>query len=255
MNIVSWNVYRDNKHTARAITFLTQLSFDIACLQEVTEDFLRELRHSFGQCAYAVEIVRSVHGNIEHNYSVIVSRFPIVASGRVDFGPDPKTLRTFLTHQALRPLGWVSSSEHGALYADIDYGGERIRVFSLHLSLTGATQRREQLERVMQHLGDGPNIIAGDFNITNGPLGKLLGWLLGGSFSDLFFDERKRVEAFFKERGFHNPHYGMPTHDFSKTQLDHILVPRDARTTSVEVLKDSHGSDHNPIRVEVYIGK
>ncbi len=63
--------------------------------------------------------------------------------------------------------------------------------------------------------------------------------------------ERKQAEARFRDVRLKNPLRGRVTHGFSRSQLDHILVPEDVKVLRAEVVRKTYGSDHHPVLVEV----
>lgn len=80
--------------------------------------------------------------------NALLSRWPIVACRRIDlsvYGREPR----------------------GAIDAEIDIHGHRLRVVATHLGL-GPGERRRQVERIAHALADGldlPTVIMGDFNV------------------------------------------------------------------------------------------
>lgn len=256
MKIYSWNTYWHNKTLDKALRFIQETDADIICLQEVVPEFLERLRSLPYHVASSVHMGRHfLDGSNEAAYNVILSRYPILASTRVTLPDSGAPFRTRLLVRLMRPFGWgLIANERGFLYADIAAPGGTVRVFCVHLSLSGPSQRRLELEVVRQNLPVGLHaLICGDFNIIDQPLLKLFNWFLGSSvFESMpWHRERTRSEMHFAETGFKNPLRGKVTHGFSRSQLDHILVPEDCVVLNAGVSTKKYGSDHNPVVVEI----
>ena len=65
------------------------------------------------------------------------------------------------------PLALPTLEPRGAVRADIEFGGRRLRVVGMHLDLSGL-RRRDQIRAILEHLtgcdGDWPTVLMGDFN-------------------------------------------------------------------------------------------
>ena len=254
MKIYSWNVFSLNSDFERVFDFIAGADWDVFCLQEVPEEFLERLKMLPAHVTYAVdEILFLKKGKTQTNYAVVLSRSPIISSGAVPF---PSFRLAPRTRHAVKLIYGVSDVEkHGAVYADIAAEGSRVRVFSLHLALAGGPSRRKIELEVVRELAEEAesSILAGDFNIVEHPLTKSFNWFVGSPMSEShpWHDERSAVENFFASLGFKNPLRGRVTHAWSRSQLDHILVPKGATVLKAEVIKKTYGSDHHPIFVEV----
>lgn len=252
MKIYSWNIYFHNKQLGKAFTYIKSLDFDVLCLQEVPEDFLKRLEKLPYQIASAVDIAFSSHKKKRTIYSVILSRHPIVSSKEIIFPEADLPFRALLLLKARSR--WAGYRYHGSVYADIKIKKNVIRFFSLHLTLTGPSDRRKEFEVVKDFLPKKfPAIIAGDFNTIESPLTKPLNWFVGSKISEAtpWYRERKRVEAEFKNLRLKNPLRGKITHNILRSQLDHIVVPQSANVLNAEVVKRTYGSDHHPVLVEI----
>jgi len=258
MRIYSWNMLFENKKLEEAFTFIKELEFDILCLQEAPDEFLKRLSALPFHMASAPDDDYESEGKSHRVHLAILSRYPIKAAHAFAL-PDrtlSRPLRGKIFVFLLQSLGiWPRhknlGNRHG-LYADLQSPRGLMRVFSLHLSVTAPVHRKEELGIAFSHLDPSlETIVCGDFNILESYRVSPASWLLGGTLSDVCMTraERRWMEAAFKEHGFANPLLGHVTHPFSSSQLDHILLSKDLMATDMEVLKNAHGSDHRPIRV------
>ncbi|HVB19937.1 MAG TPA: endonuclease/exonuclease/phosphatase family protein [Candidatus Paceibacterota bacterium] len=249
-------LYR-NREQDRVFNFIAQSDFDIFCLQEVPEAFLKRLQTLPCHSAFRMDVERLLSKDVaEHNYAVILSRHPITAQGEIPF-PEywellPLRARLFVR---LMPSRFFSRTRNrGGLYADITLNGTPIRVFNLHLVLARPAWRLKEFEIAMAERDPSrPSIVCGDFNTLQRPHITPLNWILGGNLHDvvLYNRERKHIEEHFVEHELINPLLGENTHPLSQSQLDHILVSRSFSIKNAAVLPDRIGSDHHPIRVEI----
>lgn len=248
----------NNRELDRAFTFISESSFDIFCLQEVPEGFLKRLETLPYFIAFRTDVERLLKGGTSHNSVVILSKFPITAQGEIPF-PDYTTilpLRTRIFIRLMQPFGFSKVRNRGGIFADIQAPGAPggIRVFNLHLILAHPAWRLKEFEAaVAERDASRPTIICGDFNILEAPHITILNWLLGGLVRDAAFYKRERthIEQRFIEQEMHNPLRGLITHPISLSQLDHILVSHSFSIKNVHVFPDRIGSDHHPVRVEV----
>jgi endonuclease/exonuclease/phosphatase family metal-dependent hydrolase len=253
MKIYSWNVYCYNREVPRVAAYIAGLDFDVLCLQEVTPDLLTLLQEMPFHITHHVDVIRLFwRGRREHNYVAILSKKPFTSTGTLQFFdfPFPVHTRIFITLMSL--LRWSFITERGAVYADIEHGTETVRIFSVHLTLWGPTNRSNEYDEVIKHVRPNqPTVICGDFNIIEyGPM-KILNWLLGAPLKEgmPWYPERDLFEERFVSSGFVNPLRGTVTHTFSRSQLDHILVSKSRPVADARVYPEGHGSDHKPISV------
>jgi endonuclease/exonuclease/phosphatase family metal-dependent hydrolase len=255
MKIYSWNVYCYNREVPRVADYIRHLDFDVLCLQEVTPELLEKLRAMPFHLSYHIDVIRLFwRGRTEHNYVAILSKEAPVNTGNLQFFnfPFPLHTRAFIAFMSL--FRWSFVTERGALYIDVPFKGETLRVFSVHLTLWGATNRAKEFEAVTGHIEPGkPTAVCGDFNVIEyGPM-KVLNWLLGAPLREgmPWYPERDLFEERFSKAGLANPLRGKVTHAFSRSQLDHILLSKDLVATTAVVHKETHGSDHQPVSVEI----
>ncbi len=243
-----------NRELDRAFQFITESDFDIFCLQEVPENFLKRLQTLPYSIAFRTE--REIHfkTGVVHNYIVILSKHPIMGHGEIEH-PDywlllPPRTRFFMSLTRL----FTRIENRKNLYADITIHGTSVRIFNLHLILLHPTWRLKEFEKAMAERDQSrPTIVCGDFNILEAPHITILNWLLGGRIRDVTFYNRERmhIEKRFVEHELTNPLRNAITHKISQSQLDHILVSHSFSIKNASVFPDSIGSDHHPIRVEV----
>ena len=85
MKIYSWNVYYHSKTPEKQFEYIKNLDLDILCLQEVPEGLLERFKTLPYHIASGIDIAyfsKKKEGNI---YTVILSRYPIHASGEIVF--------------------------------------------------------------------------------------------------------------------------------------------------------------------------
>lgn len=252
MKIYSWNVYFRSRSLNKAFEYIKKLDFDVLCLQEVPENFLKRLQALPFHFVSNPDVTFFSRRKVETIHTVILSRHPIAASGTITFSDITLPRRASLALKARS--GWSGFRDRGAVYADINTGKATIRIFSLHLTLTSPSDRKNEFERVKSFIPENfPTILAGDFNIIEHSLIKPLNWFTGATLSESvpWHRERKHSEKRFKEIRLKNPLRGKVTHRFSHSQLDHILVPEGATIVKAEVIKQTYGSDHHPVFVEI----
>ncbi len=256
MTIYSWNMLFRNRELDRAFDFIAKSDFDIFCLQEVPEEFLKRLQSLPCRIAYRIDVERLFKEGTVRNYVVILSKHPIEAQGEIPFPEYWHLLpwRTRLFVRLMRPFGFSKIRNRGGLYADLQINGLPLRVFNLHLILAQPTWRLKEFETAMVERDPArPTIVCGDFNTIQAPHISILNWILGGRISDaaLYNRERTHLERRFVEHALTNALIGGITHPLSQSQLDHILVSHSFTIKNAEVLPDRIGSDHHPICVEI----
>lgn len=256
MQIYSWNMLYRNKELDRAFAFVAESDFDIFCLQEVPENFLKRLQTLPYAIAHCIEVERLLPSGVNRNYSVILSRHQIISEGEIPF-PDywsllPLRARLFVH---LMPSRYFSRIRNrGGHYADIVVDGIAVRAVNVHLVQAHSAWRLQELNTALTVLDSTKQrVLCGDFNTHSKPYTTLMNWILGGKMSDFFFYRRERmqVDETIRAHGLANPLAGKVTHDFSHSQLDHILVSSSYTITNASVIPERYGSDHHPIRVSI----
>jgi endonuclease/exonuclease/phosphatase family metal-dependent hydrolase len=245
-----------NAQQDRAFSFIEQSDFDIFCLQEVPEEFLKRLQTLPYFISFHVDEELSSAIPVQNIYVAILSRYPIAATGGIAF-PDywpllPWYSRLFI--RLLRPFHIFKARNHGGMYCDILADGRLLRVFSLHLKmLAKPAWRIAEFETAMAKCDPAlPTVVCGDFNTFEKPHITPLNWLNGGSIADVLLYRRERtlLEKRFFAYEFTNALRGKMTHPLSWSQLDHILVPNSFSIKNAGVIGDRFGSDHHLIFVE-----
>lgn len=253
VTLASWNVLCTNADVAEKVERLLAYDPDILALQEVPEHALKKICSLPYHSAYTTDWSATARKNISA-YNVILSRSPIVQEHVIEI-PDhhfaiPRPWRTRLP--AL--VGWGNPlTDKHAIMVDVQIGDRIVRICNVHLELFTPETRRHDLELILKHAPDAaPLSICGDFNVLELPHITLLNWLAGGKLSDwlLWWRERSEREKRFAAVSLQNPLRNRSTHRLSRSQLDHILLPKDAHVIHSNVLKDTMGSDHNPILIE-----
>jgi endonuclease/exonuclease/phosphatase family metal-dependent hydrolase len=256
MIIYSWNMLYSNEEPIKAVDFIKESGFNIFCLQEVPEHVLAELQKLPYQVAFVVETLLETSSRKFPTYSVILSTYPITNTKEISFPKPPEPFRSKCARFGLNLLRKSEPIVHvgprRCLYIDVLVQEKTVRVFNIHLSLSFPKQRNLELRNALEYKSE-YSIVCGDFNILERFYIAVLNWLLGGLCTDWLFytRERRNIEDYFKTLDIQNPLRNMMTHRISRSQLDHILVPRTAQVTEHSVIANGHGSDHNPVRVEI----
>ncbi len=247
-----------NPDLDRAFEFISKSDFDIFCLQEVPEEFLPALKELPCNISIAPEVARIFAGARGMQYLVTLSRYPILAEGRIPLPQRELELplrgRIFVSIMTTLRLWARGVGNRHSSYADVDTPAGRVRVFNLHLPLATPRWRAEEFEATMLARDPNvPSIVCGDFNILEHLCTTPISWALGGTFGDMIFYKRERInmEKRFLALELTNPLTGAVTHTISRSQLDHILVSRSFEIKDAAVLSDLYGSDHQPICVDV----
>lgn len=244
-----------NRELDRAFEFISKSNFDIFCLQEVPEIFLKHLQTLPVHIAYRIDVEKLFKSETIPMFNVILSRHPITGQGEIPFPEywDLLPLRTRIFVHLMPQLLFSKIKNRGGLYVDVTIGGVSIRVFNLHLILAQPAWRLKEFEiAMMQRDATRPTIVCGDFNTIEAPHISILNWILGGKVSDAFLHKRERtdINKHFVQHELTNTLVGSITHQISRSQLDHILVSHTFTIKNTEVIPDRIGSDHHPIFVE-----
>lgn len=249
-----------NRELDRAFDFISKSDFDIFCLQEVPEEFLKRLRALSNSIACSIahrsDVERLFGDSVKNNFIVTLSKYPIMHQGEIQF---PEywhllPLRTRLFVRLMRPFGFSMIRNRGGLYVDVTVGGKSIQVMNLHLILAQPAWRLKEFELAMAERDPSKStIVCGDFNTIEAPHMSILNWILGGKVSDAFLHRRERtdINKHFVQHELINTLAGSVTHQLSRSQLDHILVSHSFSIKNASVLSDRIGSDHHPILVEL----
>jgi endonuclease/exonuclease/phosphatase family metal-dependent hydrolase len=261
ITVVSWNMLDRNKHLDRAFDFIQSLEADMICMQEVPAIFLEKLKSHFPYVSAARDRSHLVHiwsrsKSVTTEYNVLVSKYPITEQRTYEAVSAAKwSFRQWVFQLAVHvALKWSGGPEYDreVLSCSVDVQGKTIGVTVTHLLLENPTTRTNEFKTIAKRLPtDIPNIICGDFNIIESWYVKPINFFRAGTIASAmpWANERKSIEKLFATANLQNPLRGLITHRVSRSQLDHILVPEGAEVLSREVIKNAHGSDHNPVRV------
>lgn len=248
MKLVTWNVSKDNKQLDTLVNFLKEGYFDVVCLQEFPRGKLSSL---------STLNMKQVFGEERYSYSrkeetadlslVILSSAEFKKYEVIEHENPYKNFDRELNHH-------YQTFKTDFLYVDLDFGGLSYRIFNSHLRcVAGPKYRISQFGEIIKHLHpERQNIICGDFNIFGKPLiNAFVGNFCGYTKEELGVDEGKLFNQVFEMYGFKNVFKGSKTFTRLPFQLDYILVPYDSRIIDTRVEKNTFGSDHFPLIVEL----
>lgn len=245
MKILSWNIYKNNQTLDAATAFLAGTACDVVCLQEVPAAELIRFASLMPYMEVADErMVFKGSGRVDHLKLVILSRFPIVGTGKEAHAPLTKPSHRYETFHL--EYQWV----------DVMVEEEVIRVYNTHfMCVTGPARRLSQLQEVLESLGvPERSIICGDFNTLGTVVFSLvLARVFRFSFQEVFINERKEIEQAVAARGLVNVFRRYRTFFPVPLQLDYILVPKTLSVEAKDRYKERYGSDHFPISVTVAV--
>lgn len=244
MKILTWNIYKKNKHIHKAVAFLKKQKADIVCLQEFPATYLELLKSLDGHVAMCEEvwIYKNNRKPGARIYSIIISKFPI-------------NQHVVIPHK--NTYGHINKYRHfqaDSFYVDVDTGQGLFRVFNAHFKcVAGPHHRLAQFNEVIGHLSsDRQNIICGDFNTFGKPLVNILLWkLFGYKAHEIKINENKNLAALFKVYGLKNPLKRQVTFWKFPIQLDYILVPAHVEVKKKRAFMRPYGSDHFPLLLEI----
>lgn len=257
LRVMSYNVQMFNNtpssgKSARAeiLNIIDDVSPDILCIQEFQTNakgpndmkghFIDELDFKY------TNFIPVAENNYDAYGIVIFSKYPILNSGTLDINTNKKVVNRIV-------------------YSDIDYHGESLRVYNVHLQSVGFQKedyayisqeapsgqvdmqstkrigrrlksayikRNEQIDMLHAHASksDIPFIVAGDFNDT--PLSYSVN-RLSGEMQNTFVE---------KGRGFGITYNGA----FPNFQIDYILASNAFEVLDYQIVKETY-SDHYPI--------
>jgi endonuclease/exonuclease/phosphatase (EEP) superfamily protein YafD len=222
----------NNDKDEKIINFINKQDADVVVIQEFSYFTLKYFKkYPFYFLGY--------RKNVEKSTQVILSKFPIINKGYVDF----------------------ANTRNNAMFIDVSYNNEKIRIYNLHLESFRTTTihqlnnpnsypplikrireaektRKAQSELVKNHIDEfnGKVIICGDFNSTQ--------------FSSTYKTLKKDRDDTFIEAGFGlGATYKLFNYPF---RLDYVLVDDNFEVLSHENFKLKL-SDHEPIRVSLIL--
>jgi len=216
---------KSNTYGNDIVAFVAAEDPDILCFQEFNRFRLKD----FQQYPFYFLTPRGKGKSTQ----VIFSKYPIIGQGQVLF----------------------QDSNNNTLYADIDYKGDTLRIYNVHLQsyqirsrrilwrnygqdflkrlYSVSRKHREQARMVRSHLASSPypSVICGDFNAT--------------SFSRPYRILSKGMQDSFREKGIG---WGATYYlnQILPYRIDHILVPREYEILAHQNY-DIRLSDHLPV--------
>jgi len=259
-SVLTWNVQGVKNYTQTdfedVAPLIDKTSADILCLQEMPHakskiNMLKNI-YSYDICIPKVNS-NYVHADLQskkHNYNIILSKFPIIRTGEIEF---PKMKKIILEN---------------ILWADINIRGSIVRVYNCHLAIIGVgiAERVRQLRQVLNHAKKckTPTIMCGDMNTATPETGmrrKVIKWLhdvpddsmvIDGKIYDK--DERFLFSSLAKHHGFRDAlrinvsTWALPHTSFQmfNLKLDWFLI---REIHSLKVRYGKYVSDHKPILV------
>jgi len=248
MKILSWNIYKDNKKIPDAIEFLKNKKFDIICIQEFPKQDLDKLNSLAAQYIFADEYVayNNLRKKPDRMYTVIISNVPIKNHATIKH-------KEYYEDVSLRDKRY-QDFRADSIYADIDVGERKLRVFNVHFKcVAGPYHRLSQLREVLENFNyERENIICGDLNTFGHPMINIFVWkYFGFKIRELFVNEKTILKVTFDLNKLQNPFRRSLTFLKFPTQLDYILLPNTTKIISKQKFLQSYGSDHLPICVEI----
>jgi endonuclease/exonuclease/phosphatase family metal-dependent hydrolase len=227
LKLATYNIHRcvglDGKYNPhRVIEVLNELDADVVGLQEIDSHHVTEEGHQLNYIIkntnYHVVASPTLVRADAHYGNALLSRFEFKRIWKID-----------LTIDGLEP--------RAAIDAEIDIGGETLRIVSTHLGLKRA-ERRRQMENLMKNVGLTPKshvVLMGDFNE----------WIP-------FFGSTKILRGNFRRRGL----WGSFPAPLPVFRLDEIYVhpKKQLKRTYVHKTDLSRvASDHLPVVAEIKI--
>lgn len=241
MQIVTWNIYKDNKKLHKVVEGINTFGADVICLQEVPDEFAQRLKDLEG---YNVFITDEFHSKM-----VILSRLEVVGMGDVSH---EETFTTFeKVHKRYEKKYTQRLKSH---FVDVIKEEVRYRVFNTHLPLRVPPKvRMHYLDTILGNFHEeAENILCGDFNpVGKFPFNMLWGWAHSYNLVDYLHHEPMMLRKKFKQLGMKNVFRFRCTHPVTRQQLDYILTPKTLKVKKKKVYSKRFASDHRPLMVEV----
>jgi endonuclease/exonuclease/phosphatase family metal-dependent hydrolase len=237
LRIVTWNIHKgvggmDGRYDLpRVARVLSELSPDIAFLQEVTENM--PLNHGEHQAARLAEALgmRHMAFRMEHRFAIggygnlILSRWPLSRIHHVNLTIGKRKQRGALQARARVRVGAHSRS---------------IALINMHLGLA-TSERAAQLERFLQSSpfsglhGRTPIVVGGDLNDVWGSLGPRYlapqGLARVGRLSNTFpaMMPLRPLDGLFVRGDIHAEHARVPLTNLTRRASDHLPIVADFR--------------------------
>ena len=220
MKILNWNTHPNNNRTYQALDMFDDLSPDVITLQEVSPEFFDEIEdYAKSRSMYLDQTLDWVRRGIPY-YLVTLLKEPSAESKGLPY-------ETRRNGPLSRALGWKETLNYSV--AEL----EAQTVINGHLEHhAGPRTRRKQLNEMLDHLGDGTNIMGIDLNQ----------WFP--------FEKRSNRRRLRKHNLTDIVHGRTISNGLC---LDGIIVSEDLAQLDYDFEKQvRHGSDHYPLFVEFY---
>lgn len=248
LDIVSWNVFRDNSELSNDVSQLLGKQPSIICMQEFPQELTPTLHlHDHYKAYHADECyLHKRHGKSVRLHNLILTNLPVVR-------------HAVIKHEALprKPLRYINYEEvrTESLYIDVLYNGREYRVFNVHFEcVTSPEIRLKRLSEIARHFAPhNHNIICGDFNnFGRFWVNIMIWWLFGNyTFKGLFINEKKHFKRSISRLNMTNYFHNVNTYKTFPNQLDYILVPNSFKVVDSGVIGMPHSSDHEPIYLSI----
>ncbi|MCJ2184781.1 endonuclease/exonuclease/phosphatase family protein [Novosphingobium sp. 1949] len=230
LRFASYNIHKAvgldrRRDPERILRILLEMDADIVALQEVDRRYGRRM---------AVLPLDAIHAATDY--------VPVPLSMKPDslgWHGNALLVKKGIALVEAAPVALPTLEPRGAVRADLDAGGVRVRVVGMHLDLSGL-RRRQQVRRVLETLEgcgtDYPSVLMGDFNE----------WSSSGCFRE--FDASWRVLA---------PGRSFPSRR-PMAPLDRIIISKPWRIIGTNVHRSALsaiGSDHLPVMAHLELPK
>ncbi|MBT0667754.1 endonuclease/exonuclease/phosphatase family protein [Novosphingobium profundi] len=230
LTFASYNIHKAvgldrRRDHERILRVLLEVDADVVALQEVDRRFGRRM---------AALPLDAIHAATDYT--------PVPLSMKPDslgWHGNALLVRKGIDLIAAEPVDLPVLEPRGAVRADLEAGGRRLRVVGMHLDLSGL-RRRQQVRRVLDHLDDCgarvPTVLMGDFNE----------WSAQGCFRE--FNARWRVLSPGKSFPSRRP----------MAKLDRIIISEEWKVLGTNVHRSALsaiGSDHLPVFAALQLPK
>jgi endonuclease/exonuclease/phosphatase family metal-dependent hydrolase len=231
LTVASYNIHKavgidGRRDPDRILAVLREMDADVVALQEVDRRFGRRM---------SVLPLDSIHEHTPYQ--------PVPMSMKPDslgWHGNAILVRKGITLIEAAPVPLPVLEPRGAVRADLEVGGQRVRIVGMHLDLSGI-RRRQQVRSVLAHIdacdGHCPSVLMGDLNE----------WSRGGGCLREFGEGWTVL---------------MPGRSFPSRKpvahLDRIVISPDWIVTGTSVhhsALSAQGSDHLPIRASLDLPK
>jgi exonuclease III len=248
MRITSWNVYGKNRDIENIIKFVKQSDADVICLQEISYDMLARLRKEFD---WYFQATTDFFENNQEAFLVIMTRKPFT------FSENNALSRNIKQTPYQRFMRWQEVMS----FQQVEYvlEGKKYLIVNIHLSNGAAPKRRiDEMRYILKTINnrnpDSEIVLCGDMNTFGNPfLNFFIAPFFNYKTSEIFTNDVKEFTKLMKTNGFTDALPVATTQKlyFMNFKLDYIFLTNKSKVIKSDVIKDSFGSDHNPVYVEI----